>query len=164
LVGAMRDAVRSVDPLQAVYGVRTMDDVVRQSLAPRRTNTLLIAIFAALALVLAAAGVAAVVSYSVTQRSRELGIRAALGASGTDLVGLLSREIVLVAVSGIIAGMSGAWALAHVLSSLIYGVTVHDTLTFVGIPMLLLAVAALAALVPARRAARVDPAEVMRAE
>ncbi len=104
------------------------------------------------------------VSYGVTQRHRELGIRAALGASGSNLLRLLSREMALVAVIGIGAGLAGAWALARVLSSLIYGVGIHDPATFVAVPVLLLLAAAVATLVPARRALRVDPVEVMRAE
>ncbi len=164
LLNALRNAVRSVDPAQAVYAVRTMDDVLGRSLAPRRTNTLLISIFAALAFVLAAVGVAAVVGYGVTQRHRELGIRAALGASGSNLLTLLSREMAVVVLIGIGAGLAGAWALARVLSSLIYGVGIHDPATFVAVPVLLLVAAAVATLVPARRALRVDPVEVMRAE
>ncbi|MGH7582523.1 MAG: ADOP family duplicated permease [Gemmatimonadales bacterium] len=164
LLTALRGAVRSVDPTQAVYAVRTMDDVLNQSLAPRRTNTLLISIFAALAFVLAAVGVGAVVSYGVTQRRRELGIRAALGASGSQLMTLLSREMAMVAAIGVLAGLAGAWALAHLMSSLIYGVTIHDPVTFVAVPAVLLTAAAVATFVPARRALRVNPVEVMRAE
>jgi predicted permease len=162
LLDAIRTAVRSVDPTQAVYNVKTMDDVMGQSLAPRRTNTLLLSVFAALAFILAAVGVAAVVGYGVTQRRRELGIRSALGASGADLMTLLSREMAFVAVIGIAVGLGGAWALARVTSSLVYGVAVHDPVTFVAAPLLLLAAAMIATVIPARRALRVDPATVMR--
>jgi len=147
-----------------VFGERMMADVLGQSLAPRRTNTLLITIFAALAFVLAAVGVAAVVSYGVTQRHRELGIRVALGASGSNLLTLLSREMGVVALIGIAAGLAGAWALAHVMASLIYGIAIHDPLTFVAVPVALLLAAATATYLPARRALRVSPAEVIRAE
>ncbi len=142
LLATIRTAVQRIDPSQAVFGERMMADVLGQSLAPRRTNTLLISIFAALAFILAAVGVAAVVSHGVARRHRELGIRAALGASGSNLLTLLSREMALVAVIGIGAGLAGAWALARVLSSLIYGVSIHDPVTFVAVPVLLLLAAA----------------------
>ena len=164
LLSRMTDAVRAADPSQAVYNVRMMDDVVGASVASRRTNTLLIAAFAGLALVLAALGVYAVVAYGVAQRSRELGIRAALGATGPDLVWLIAGEMVWVTAIGLGAGLAGAWALARVLESLLYGVSAHDTLTFVLVPVVLVIPAALAALVPARRALRVNPVDVLRAD
>jgi predicted permease len=162
MLDAIRNAVRAIDPTQAVYNVRTMTDVLGRSLAPRRTNTLLLSVFAALAFVLAAVGVAAVVGYGVTQRRRELGIRSALGASGADLMALLSREMAIVATIGIAVGLAGAWALARVTSSLVYGVAIHDPVTFVAAPLLLLVAAIVATVVPARRALHVDPATVMR--
>ena len=164
LLGRLTDAVRAVDPAQAVYNVRTMEDVVGSSVAPRRVQTILIGAFAALALVLAAFGVYAVVAYGVTQRSRELGIRAALGATRSNLVSLVAKEMLWVTALGIIAGLAGAWALARVLSELVYGVDVHDVATFAVVPIVLIVAAALATFVPARRATRVDPIEVMRAE
>jgi putative ABC transport system permease protein len=164
LLARMQQAVRSVDKSQAVYNLRMMVDVVSKSVAPRRTNTILIAAFALLALVLAAVGVYAVVSYGVSHRSRELAIRSALGASGLDLVAMISREMVPVALLGIASGVAGAWALAKTLGSLVYGVQVHDGLTFALVPLALIIPTALATLVPARRAWRVNPAEVMRAD
>ena len=164
LLGVLRNAVRAADPGQAIYDVRMMDDVVGASVAPRRTNTVLISLFAALAVVLAALGVYAVVAYSVTQRTRELGIRAALGAVGSDLLSLLAREMLWVALGGILAGLSGAWALSRLLSTMVYGVDVHDAATFVAVPLVLVIPAMLATLIPARRALRVNPVDVMRAE
>ncbi len=164
LLARLRDAVRSADPRQAVYNVRTMDDVISTSVAPRRTNTLLIAIFGAVALALAAFGVYAVVSYSVTRRSREFGIRSALGASGIDIATLVGREMAWVVLTGLLLGLAGAWALSKVLASLLYGVDAHDAATFAAVPLLLLLPAAIATLIPARRATRVDLTEVMRAE
>lgn len=164
LLASMQAAVRAVDPSQAVYHLRTMDQVLSTSVAPRRTNTILISLFAALALLLASFGVYAVVAYGVAQRSHEFGIRSALGATGGDLVGLVSREMVWVAALGLAAGLGGAWALMRIANSLIYGVTVHDPVTFVVVPVLLLLPVVMATLIPARRAARVDPAEVMRAD
>jgi predicted permease len=157
-------AVREVDPAQAVYNVRMMEDVVGASVAPRRANTLLISLFAALALLLAALGVYAVVAYGVSQRAREFGIRTALGARGRDLLSLVAREMVWVTVTGLGIGLAGAWALTQVLQSLLYGVGAHDPLTFVLVPFVLVVPAAIATLVPARRALRVNPVDVMRAD
>jgi ABC-type antimicrobial peptide transport system permease subunit len=164
LLGRMQEAVRAVDPAQATYHVRMMDEVVDISVAPRRTNTTLISAFAALALVLSAIGVYAVVSYGVSQRTREFGIRTALGARGGDLVRLVTGEMAWALAIGLTSGVAGAWALSRVLTSLIYGVSVHDPGTFAAAPVALLVPAILAALLPARRASRVNPAEVMRAD
>lgn len=164
LLARMRDAVRAVDPTQAIYNVRTMDDVVSTSVAPRRTNTLLISAFAAIALLLSAVGIYAVVAFSVTQRWREFGIRAALAASGAGIVSLVAREMAAVAGVGLVVGVAGAWALSRVLTSLIYGVSVHDSATFVLAPLVMLVPAVAATLLPARRATRVNPAEVMRSD
>jgi len=164
LLSRMTEAVRSMAPGQAVYNVRMMDDVVGKSVAPRRTNTMLIAIFAGLALVLAALGVYAVVAYGVAQRSREFGIRSALGATSLDLLGMVSREMVRVVLAGVGIGLLAAWALARVLAALLYGVDVHDPFTFVAVPLVLLIPAVIATVVPASRAMRVNPTEVMRAD
>ena len=164
LLARMREAVRAVDPTQAVFNVRTMDDIVSTSVAPRRTNTLLISAFAAIALLLSAVGIYAVVAFSVTQRWREFGIRSALGASGGGIVALVAREMAVIAGAGLIAGVAGAWALSRALSSLIYGVSVHDPMTFLLAPLVLVVPAVVATLLPASRATQVNPAEVMRAD
>jgi putative ABC transport system permease protein len=164
LLSALQAAVRAVDPSQAIFHVRMMDEVVQSAVAPRRTNTLLIALFAALAFGLASLGVYAVVAHGVAQRSREFGIRAALGANGYDLVTMVSREMAWVVLTGIATGVAGAWLLARAAASLLYGITTHDPATFVTVPLVLGAAAALATILPARRALRVNPAEVMRAE
>ncbi|MEP6778317.1 MAG: ABC transporter permease [Gemmatimonadaceae bacterium] len=164
LLAHLKDAVLRVDKSQAVFNVRMMDEVVSKSVAPRRTNTLLIAAFAALALLLASVGVYAVVSHGVSHRTRELGIRSALGASGSDLVRLISSEMLWVTIIGIVVGLAGAWALAKTLSSLVYGVDVHDGFTFAIVPLALIIPTLLATLLPARRVLRLNPAEVMRAE
>jgi ABC-type antimicrobial peptide transport system permease subunit len=104
------------------------------------------------------------VSYSVSQRTREFGIRAALGATGGELVRLVTGEMAWVTAIGLAAGIVGAWALSRVLTSMIYGVSVHDPWTFTVAPLVLVVPVVVAALVPARRAARVNPVEVMRAE
>ena len=164
LLARMTEAVRAVDRSQAVFELKMMDEVVGNSVAPRRANTLLVSIFAALALILSAIGVYAVVSHGVAQRTRELGIRTALGANGRDLLSLVARDMVWVTVTGLGVGLAGAWAIARVLESLLYGVTAHDTLTFVIVPLVLVFSAAFATLVPARRAMLVNPADVMRAD
>jgi putative ABC transport system permease protein len=164
LLARMSEAVRAVDRSQAIYNVKMMDEIVSNSLAPRRANTLLVSIFAIIALVLSAIGVYAVVSHGVAQRTRELGIRTALGATGRDLLSLVARDMAWVTATGLAVGICGAWALAHVLESLLYSVTAHDTATFVVVPIVLAFAAAVATLVPARRATRVNPADVMRAD
>jgi putative ABC transport system permease protein len=164
LLARMKESVRAVDPTQAMYNVRTMDEVVGSSVAPRRTNTILISAFAVLALLLSAIGIYAVVSYGVSQRIREFGIRTALGATGGELVRLVAGEMAWVTAIGLAAGIAGAWALSKALTSMIYGVSVHDPWTFIVAPLVLVVPVVVAALVPARRAARVNPVEVMRAE
>jgi predicted permease len=164
MMARLTEAVRAADPTQAVYNVRTMDEVVSKSVAPRRTNTTLIALFGALALMLSAFGVYAVVSYSVTRRAREFGIRAALGATGQHIVALVGGEMIKLMVLGLVLGLGGAWALSRVLEALLYGVDSHDLTTFLATPLLLIIPAVLATVIPARRAMRVSPTEVMRAE
>lgn len=164
LLKRLTSAIHKVDPTQAVYNVRTMDAVIGKSVAPRRTNTALIAIFAGLALVLSAFGVYAVVSYSVTQRSREFGIRSALGADQADILLLVTREMVAVVTLGLVVGLAGAWALVRTMASMLFSVPTHDTTVFVAVPLILLIPAAVATLIPAIKAMRVSPAAVMRAE
>ncbi|MGH2898681.1 MAG: FtsX-like permease family protein, partial [Solirubrobacteraceae bacterium] len=164
LLPRLNDAVRAVNPSQAVYNLRMMDAVVSNSVAPRRTNTTLIALFGGVALMLSAFGVYAVVSYSVTRRAREFGIRAALGATGGDIASLVGREMASVVAIGLVIGLAGAWALARVMAALLYQVDAHDLPTFLAAPLLLIVPAAIATLVPTRRAMRVSPTEVMRAE
>jgi putative ABC transport system permease protein len=164
MLAGLRQAVRSVDPAQPVYNVRTMDDVVGTSMAPRRANTLLITLFGGLALLIAVLGVYAVTSNAVAQRAREFGIRAALGATRGDLLRHVGGEMTLVVTGGVLAGAGLAWAAARVLRGLVYGVDVHDLGTFAASPAVLIVAAVAATLVPARRAARVQPVEVMREE
>lgn len=164
LLSRMTDAVRAVDPAQAVYNVRMMENVIDRSVAPRRTNTMLIAIFGAIALTLSAFGVYAVVSYSVARRAREFGIRVALGATSRNIALLVGSEMVWVVAIGLGLGLVGAWALSRVMASLLFGVESHDLVTFASVPLLLAVPAAIAMILPARRAMRVNPTEVMRAE
>jgi putative ABC transport system permease protein len=164
LLARLTDAVHAVDPAQAVYRVRMMDDVVGASVAPQRTNALLITMFGALALVLTSLGVYAVVAYSVAQRRRELGIRAALGATRAHLTALVAREMAWVAAVGLALGLAGAWAASRVMSSLLFGVGTHDPATYVAAPLALIVPAMLAMLIPARRASRTNPMDVIREE
>jgi predicted permease len=162
LLATIRDAVHAVDPTQALGRSRMMDRVMQDSVAPRRTNAMLISLFAGLALVLAAVGVYSVVAHGIAQRTREFGIRAALGATGHDLVGMVSREILMLVALGIAIGLAGAWTGSRVLKAMVYGVSVHDPVTFGVGPALLAVVAMLAAVLPLRRVFRVEPNEVIR--
>jgi putative ABC transport system permease protein len=164
LLRRMNDAVRAVDPSQAVFNLRMMDEVIGTSVAPRRTSTLLISGFALLALLIASVGVYASVSFNVSNRARELGIRAALGATGSRLLTLVSTEIAIVSAAGIAVGLLIAWMGARVLEGMIYGVGVRDPLSFAVVPLVLLVPTIAAAALPAVRAFRMDPATVMRAD
>jgi putative ABC transport system permease protein len=164
LLDALRSAAREAAPSQAVYNVRTMDDVMATSLTPRRLNTLLISAFGALALFLSVVGVYGVVAYSVTRRTRELGIRAALGATAGNLVRLVAGESAVVALCGIVLGLGGAYAFSRALASMLYEVRPQDTATFVAAPVILFLLVLAATLVPARRAAKLNPVDVMRSD
>ncbi len=164
LVPSVRAAVRSVDPEQPVAGVTTMDQVLAEFMAPRRFNALLLGSFAALALVLAALGLYGVISYIVTQRTREIGIRMALGAERRDVVQAVLLQGMGLAVAGVVLGVMASLALTRVLAGLLFEVQSRDPFVFAFAPLLLLAVAALAIVIPARRASCVDPAIALRAE
>jgi putative ABC transport system permease protein len=152
-----RREVQALDKDQPTYNVRTMDDVVMNSLGTRRVSMQLFAVFAAAALLLAAIGIYGVLAYSVTQRTQEIGIRMALGAQKSDVIGLVLRQGMILAVIGVLVGLAGAFGLTRFIGSLLFGVAATDPLTFVAIPLLLLFVALVACYLPARRAARLDP-------
>jgi putative ABC transport system permease protein len=133
-------------------------------MAPRRFNALLLGSFATLALALAVLGLYGVISYVVTQRTREIGIRMALGAERRDVVQAVLRQGMTVALVGVVLGVAASLALTKVLAGLLFRVESRDPVVFTVVPLLLLAVAALAILLPARRASRVDPATALRAE
>jgi putative ABC transport system permease protein len=164
LLAALRTAVREVDPNQPIYEVRTLNDLMQSTLTARRSNTALITVFGGLALLLAVVGVYGVMAYGVALRTRELGIRAALGARRSDLVRLVVREGLGVGLLGAGIGLGGALALSGLLRSLLYGVEPTDPLTLAGAALLLLVPVLAATLIPARRAARMDPVEIMRSE
>jgi putative ABC transport system permease protein len=153
----LRREVQALDKDQPVYNVRTMDDVVANSLGTRRVSMQLFAVFACAALLLAAIGIYGVMAYSVTQRTQEIGIRMALGAQKSDILRLVVRQGMTVTLIGVIAGLAGAFALTRVIANLLFGVGASDPVTFVVIPLLLIFVSLIACYLPARRAARLNP-------
>lgn len=162
LLAALRQAVRTVDPAQAVYNVRMMDEVIGASMAARKANTLLITLFGVLAVLIAVLGVYAVAANAVAQRAREFGIRVALGATRADVLRHVTGEMIAVVTGGVVVGAAIAWAASRVMAGLVYGVTIHDAGVFAVAPLLLVLAALVATIVPARRAMRVEPVEVMR--
>ncbi|HEY2852018.1 MAG TPA: ABC transporter permease [Gemmatimonadaceae bacterium] len=163
LAGA-RDVVHQLDSSLPVYDARPLSDVVRESIAERRFYAALLATFAALALALAAVGIYGVIAYSVQQRRRELGIRIALGASWPQVIMMVMRQGMSLTLLGAALGLVGAALLTRVLRGQLFGVSATDPLTFVAVPLILVAVAALACVVPARRAVGIDPASAIRSE
>jgi putative ABC transport system permease protein len=156
--------VRSADPTVPVFGLNTMQALVTESVAQPRFYMLLLSAFAALALLLAALGIYGVISYSVSQRTRELGIRIALGATQERVVRLVLGQGVSLTLLGVVAGLVGAYWLMHLLAAALFGVEATDGITFIGVAVVLAGVASLASYVPARRAAKVDPVIAMRAD
>jgi predicted permease len=160
----LRREVSAVDPTATVTQVRSMQDVVLGSAASSRTTTTLIGLFAALALALGTIGVYGVLSYGVTQRRREIGIRMAIGAAPRAVKGMVLRQAALLLAGGVIAGLGAAWLAASVLEGFVYGVSVRDPVTYVAVPLLFALVGFVASYLPARRATRISPTEVMREE
>ncbi len=160
----VRDRVRAVDAAVPIYDLSTMKQLVSDSVAQPRFYMLLLTAFALLALLLAALGIYGVISYTVSQRTRELGIRIALGATQERVVRLVLGQGVALTTVGVGAGLVGAYWLMRLLAALLFGVTPTDGLTFAGVAVVLAGVAALASYIPARRAARVDPVIAMRAD
>jgi putative ABC transport system permease protein len=164
LSGSIEQAIWKVNNNQAVTNIQTLEEIQSQSVAPARLRTALLAIFAGIALLLAALGIYGVVSYSVTQRVREMAIRLALGASPGDLLKLVIGKMMLIVLVGLALGGGAALALTRVLASLLYDTSPTDRLTLVGAGALLAAVALLACYFPARRATRLDPVAALRSE
>jgi putative ABC transport system permease protein len=153
----LRREVQALDKDQPIYNVRTMDDVVMNSLGTRRVSMQLFAVFAIAALLLAAIGIYGVMAYTVTQRTQEIGIRMALGAQRSDVLGLVVRQGMTLAAIGVVAGLAGAFSLTRVMASLLFNVRPDDPTTYLAISFLLIVVAFLACYLPARRAAKLDP-------
>lgn len=164
LAQQVRAQVMATDKDQPVFNVQPMEQVVSTSIAPRRFTMLLMSIFAAVALVLATVGIYGVMSYSVTQRTHEIGIRMALGAHAADILRLVVKQGLLLALIGVGIGLTGAFILTRVMSSLLFGVGAADLTTFVAISLMLTLVAAVASYIPARRATKVDPMIALRYE
>jgi putative ABC transport system permease protein len=164
LAGELRDTVRALDPQLAVTGLAPLTDAITASAAPQRFNMLLMAGFAAIAVLLAVVGLYGLIAYSVAQRTREIGIRMAMGAMAGGVVRMIVRDGMVLAASGVAIGTAAAAALAPALGTLLFGVKPLDPPTFAGVAALLLAVAAVATWVPARRATRIDPTRALRAE
>jgi len=164
LAGAIRREVMAVDKDVPVFRVQTMDRLISDSVSRRRFQMMLLAIFATVALALAAAGIYGVMMYSVSQRTHEIGIRVALGASSGDVLRLVLRQGLVLTVAGVAIGLISSLALTRVLSGLLYGVSAMDPATFLVFPSVLIAVALLACYLPARRATKADPMVALRYE
>ncbi len=164
LTSAIHAAVHAVDKDQAIADLETLEQIKSGTVSSDRMQTMLLAIFAALALLLAAIGIYGVISYSVTQRTHELGIRAALGASRGSLLGMVILRGMQLTLIGLAIGAAGALALTRLLASLLFGISPRDPVTLIGVAAVLSAVALLACYIPARRAAAVDPLVALRYE
>jgi predicted permease len=164
VMAAVRRAVAEIDPREVVFNVQTMDEVVANSFAARRLSMILLGVFAALALVLACVGIYGVISYLVGQRTREIGVRMALGAQPGDVLRLVVGHGARMALIGVAIGIAAALGLTRLMANQLFGVSAHDPLTYAGVTMLLIIVALAACYIPARRAMRVDPMVALRYE
>ena len=162
LAGSVREAIRTVDKAVPNYNLKTMNDVVYTSAAPRRVPMLLLSCLAGAAMLLAMLGIYGVTSYYVTQRTHEIGIRMALGAQIVDVLKLVLKRAMFLAIVGIVIGTAGAIAVTRYMTTLLFGVKPIDVVTFVAVAMVLALVVLVACIVPARRAARIDPLEALR--
>jgi putative ABC transport system permease protein len=164
LIPAVREAIHEVNPDIAIVQVKSMSRIVNEALWQRRLWGVLLAAFAVIALLLAAVGIYGVMSHLVTQRTREIGIRMAMGAQAADVLRMVVGQGMKLAIAGTVIGVALAVAIARVISSMLFGVTARDPLTFAATSLVLISVALLACYLPARRAAKVDPTIALRHE
>ncbi|UCG84773.1 MAG: ABC transporter permease [Gemmatimonadota bacterium] len=164
LVRAIRTEIQTVDPNMPLEGVRTLEQIIAEDTSNPRFRTMLLTSFGLTALLLAVVGLYGVMSYTVAQRSREIGMRMALGAQQSSILRLVYRDGVPLVAAGVVVGLGGALALTRVLQAMLFGVGVHDPGVFAAVPLLLVAVAAVAMLIPAVRATRVDPVKTLAPE
>ncbi|HEX6649113.1 MAG TPA: FtsX-like permease family protein, partial [Pyrinomonadaceae bacterium] len=164
VVGAVRQAVWSIDPNQPLSSVTTLEKVVDESIAQRRLNMLLMGLFGGLAMLLSAVGIYGLLSHAVTQRTQEMGIRMALGAQVGDVLKLVLKQGMLLALAGEAIGLVGAFGLTRLMRGLLFGVGPNDAMTFIAVVAVLTTVALLACYLPARRATKVDPLVALRYE
>jgi len=164
VAAAITDVVHKVAPNLPITHMITMDGLISDSISPHRFSAVLVGIFAALALLLAAIGIYGVMSYSVSQRRQEIGLRIALGAQRANVRGMILGQTLKLTLIGIGLGLAGAFAVARFLASLVFGIGTYDPVTFLGVALLLVGVALAASYVPVRRAMRVDPVVALRSE
>jgi putative ABC transport system permease protein len=164
LAGSVRNQISALDKDQAVFNVRTMEQALSRSVAARRFSMILLGVFAILAMTLAAVGIYGVISYSVAQRTREVGIRMALGANTIDVIKLVVRDGLKLVLIGVGVGLAGALLLTRMMTTLLFGVTPTDAVTYATVALALIVVALIACCIPARRATKVDPLVALRFE
>ena len=163
-VTAVREAINAVDPALPMARITRMQDLVDASLGQRKLSTVLFGVFAGLALLLASLGIYGVTSYTVAQRTREIGVRVALGAQRSQVLRLVLQQGMALSITGVLIGLVGAFALTRLMASQLYDISATDPATFIGVTALLTAVALFATLGPALRATRVDPNSALRDE
>jgi putative ABC transport system permease protein len=164
LAAALRREIQSIDPGVTLAQIGTMEQALGLSVSQPRFDTMLLALFAGIALLLAAVGIYGLVAYSVAQRTHEIGVRMALGAAQADVVRMVVRQGARLAVIGIVLGLGGALALTRLLKTMLFGIGVTDTLTFAAAPLGMMLVVLLATFLPALRATRISPVAALRHE